>query len=392
MIKANLRNKRFTRIDINLSYLSNNVAVLKSCLKNPDTKIMAVVKSNAYGHGVIEVSKHLVKNKVNALGVALAEDGIRLRKAGIKVPLYILGEPPMEIVPDAIKYDFILCLNSFAKADAVSRKGSSFGKKVAVHLKVDTGMNRVGINHRDAVQTIAAIKELKGIKADGIFTHFSCAGDVDQGYTNMQYERFTDVLKSLENRNIRFKTVHCANSAAFLRDGKYHFDMARIGIALYGLSPFGPESRESLNDDVDCALNRLKPVLSLKSKISFVKEVPAGESISYGASFKTSRNSLIATVPIGYADGYSRLLSNKAGVLVNGAIAPVAGNVTMDQLMIDITDIPESSNIAEGTEVTLIGNSTFRQISADYLASLIGTINYEILCMLKDRIPRVYIH
>jgi len=297
----------------------------------------------------------------------------------------------MEIVADAIKYDFTLCLNSFTKADAVSQKGAKFGKKVAVHLKVDTGMNRVGINYRDAVQAISAIKELKGIKADGIFTHFSCAGDAEQDYTNMQYKRFTDILKSLENMSIRFKTVHCANSAAFLRDNKYHFDMARIGIALYGLSPFAPESLKSLNDDAAGALNRLKPILSLKSKISFVKKVPAGESISYGASFKTLRNSLIATVPIGYADGYSRLLSNKAGVLINGAIAPVAGNVTMDQLMIDVTDIPEKSSIAEGTEVTLIGNSTFRQISADYLASLMGTINYEILCMLKDRIPRVYI-
>ncbi|MBN1298878.1 MAG: alanine racemase [Actinobacteria bacterium] len=391
MGRSNTTNKRFTRIDINLSYLSNNISVIKSCLKNPATGIMAVVKSNAYGHGLVEVSKHIVKNRIKALGVALAEDGIRLRKAGIKLPVYILGEPPMEIVEDAIKYDFILCLNSFEKAMAISNKCEKYGKKVNVNLKVDTGMNRVGINYRHAVDEIARIKELRGLKADGIFTHFSCAGEKSEDYTKMQFKRFNDVLKSLENKNIRFKTVHCANSAAFLRNKEYHFDMVRLGILLYGLSPFGADYRDWLESDAVDVLGRLKPILSLKSKVSFVKEVASGESISYGATFKTNRQSIIATVPIGYADGYSRLFSNKASVLINGQAALVAGNVTMDQLMVDVTDIARKSIVAEGTEVTLIGNSSNKIISADHLASIIGTINYEILCMLKDRIPRIYI-
>lgn len=392
MDKFNNKNRRFTRIEINLSNLSSNIRVLKTCLQYPKTKIMAVVKSNAYGHGLLEIAKHAVKNGVNSLGVALAEDAIRLRKAGIKVPVFILGEPPMEIVRDAIKYDFILCLNSFKKAKAVSAECEKFGKKISIHIKIDTGMNRVGINFKNAADEVQDICGLKGIKTEGIFTHFSCASEKNEQYTDMQWQRFKGVLEVLEQRNIRFKIKHCANSAAFLRHKDYHLDMVRLGISIYGLSPFEIDSGNWLHPEILEVLNSFKPVLSLKSKISFIKKVSAGESISYGATFKTTRPSVIATVPIGYADGYSRLFSNKAGVLVCGRIAPVAGNVTMDQLMIDVTDIADNAEITEGTEVTLVGNSDNKKITADYLAGIISTINYEILCMLKDRIPRVYIY
>ena len=392
MIKINSKNKRFTRIEINLTNLSNNIRVLKSWLNTPETRIMAVVKSNAYGHGMVEISKQAVKSGVNALGVVLAEDGIRLRKAGIKIPVYLLGEPPMEIVRDAIKYDFVLGLNSFEKAELISQRCEKFGKKITVHIKVDTGMNRIGINFREAVDEIERIVGLKGLKVEGIFTHFSCAGEKDESYTKMQWQRFQDVLGQLEARKINFQVVHCANSAAFLRYRDFHLDMVRLGISIYGLSPFGIDSGSWLDSKISELLVGLKPVLCLKSKVSFVKAVTEGESISYGATFRTARPSIIATIPIGYADGYSRLFSNKASVLINGGLAPVIGNVTMDQIMVDITDIKGNRQIKEGTEVTLIGNSTSRKMTADYLADIMGTINYEVLCMLKDRIPRIYIY
>jgi len=420
-MKLNTKSRRFTRIEINLSNLSSNIRVLKSLLASPKTRMMAVVKSNAYGHGIIEVSKHAVKNGVGALGVVLAEDAIKLRKAGIKVPIYILGEPPLEIVKDAIKYDFILCLNSPHKAHQVSDICERFGKKISVHAKVDTGMNRVGINFRNAISEIEEISSFKGIKLDGVFTHFSCAGEPDQAYTEMQWGRFLDVLDKLREKNIIIPVVHCANSAAFFRNPGYHLDMVRLGISIYGCSPFGSGADSWLESGIIQNLNKLRPVLCLKSRVSFVKNVPPGESVSYGAAFKTARDSIIATVPIGYADGYSRLLSNKASVLINGCFAPLAGNVTMDQIMVDATDVADKENIREGTEVVLVGscqNSSASsegsgtgtdsvqlkntginfqtknacKISADYLANLMGTINYEVLTMLKDRIPRVYIY
>ena len=391
MQKINSKNKRFTRIEINLSNLTRNIKVLKNHLKSPSTKIMAVVKSNAYGHGTLEISKHAVKSGVNALGVVLATDGIRIRKAGIKSPVFILGEPPMEIVRDALKYDFTLCLNSYEKAKAVSARCASFGKKLTVHIKVDTGMNRVGINFSNAVEEILKISALPGLKIEGVFTHFSCASERDMAYTEMQWQRFQDVLSGFEEKKMRFNTVHCANSAAFLRDRKYHLDMVRLGISLYGLGPFDIDAQSWLEKEVLEIIGELRPILSLKSRVSFVKTVEAGEAISYGATFRTRRKSVIATIPIGYADGYTRLYSNKAGVLINGGIAPVVGNVTMDQIMVDVTDIRGRESITEGTEVTLIGDTERREISAGYLASLIGTINYEVLCMLKDQIPRVYI-
>ncbi|MBM3706081.1 MAG: alanine racemase, partial [Actinobacteria bacterium] len=325
-------------------------------------------------------SKQAVKSGVNALGVVLAEDGIRLRKAGIRVPLYLLGEPPVEIVRDAIKYDFTLGLNSFEKAQVISRICEKFGKKITVHVKVDTGMNRIGINFKKAADEIEKIVELKGLSVKGIFTHFSCAGEEDESYTRLQWQRFQDVLRQLELKKIKFQTVHCANSAAFLRYRDFHLDMVRLGISIYGLSPFGIDSQKWLEPEILSILSQLKPVLCLKSKVSFIKTVSSGESISYGATFKTTRRSVIATIPLGYADGYSRLFSNKAGVLINGGLAPVVGNVTMDQIMVDVTDIEGNEKIKEGTEVTLIGNSGNKKVTADYLADIIGTINYEVCC------------
>jgi alanine racemase len=392
MVKINSKNKRFTKIEINLANLENNIKVLKSHLNQPKTRIMAVVKSNAYGHGMVDISKHLVKCGINILGVALIEDGIRLRKAGLKGPIYILGEQPVETVRDALKYDFILGINSFEKAVATSKLCEKFGKRLTVNIKVDTGMNRIGINFKSAAEEIKKITSLPGLSLEGIFTHFSCAGDRNEAYTMMQWSRFQGVLRQLESKDIRFKLMHCANSAAFLCHKDMHLDMVRLGISIYGVSPFNDDAEKWLSPEIIKIIKSLKPVLSLKSRVSFVKSVSSGECISYGATFKTSKSSVIATIPVGYADGYTRLFSNRAKVIIEDEYAPVVGNVTMDQIMVDVTDIANKKNITQGTEVILIGNSGNKKVTADYLANLVGTISYEILCMLKDGIPRIYIH
>ena len=390
------KNKRFTRIEINLSNLDHNLQLIQSRLKSPKVKIMAVVKSNAYGHGLIEISKQAVKSGVYALGVAFAAEGLALRKVGIEVPIFILGEPPMEIVKDAVNNNFILCLNSFEKAKTISQKCGNLGKKLKIHIKVNTGMNRLGINYRDAVEEIEKIISLPNLDVEGIFTHFSCAGEKDESYTLMQWNKFENVLGDLRQKNIIPPILHCANSAAFLRYKDFHLDMVRLGITIYGLSPFNGTGGKWLDPEILSILTKLKPVLSLKSKISFLKTLAAGQSISYGAAFKTSRDSLIATVPIGYADGYTRLFSNKAKVLIGGQLAPIVGNITMDHLMIDVTDIALKRSLTAGEEVTFIGGNgddgVEGKITADWLAGLIGTINYEVLCMLKDQIPRVYVN
>jgi len=388
------KNKRFTKIEINLTNLDHNLQIARSHLKSPKVKIMAVVKSNAYGHGLIEISKQAVESGVYGLGVAFAAEGLALRKAGIKVPIYILGEPPMEIVNDAASNDLILCLNSFEKAKEISQKCGNLGKKLKIHIKVNTGMNRLGMDYGNAIEEIEKIIFLPNLDVEGIFTHFSCAGEKDESYTLMQWSKFKNVIDKLKLKNIIPPILHCANSAAFLRYKDFHLDMVRLGISIYGLSPFNGAGDKWLDRNVLSVLTKLKPVLSLKSKISFLKTLAPGESISYGAAFKTKRKSIIATVPIGYADGYTRLFSNKAKVLIGGQLAPIVGNITMDHLMIDVTDIMLKRNLTAGEEVTFIGdsNDSDRKITADWLAGLIGSINYEVLCMLKDQIPRVYIN
>ena len=384
-------NKRAAWAEIDLSNLSHNLGVIKSFTDPSRTKIMAVVKADAYGHGAVEVSKQAVRDGVQALGVALAGEGIILRNAGISIPIYILGESPEDVFEDALKYDLILSINSFRKAKIICSKIQGSSKKIKINVNVDTGMNRVGIDFRRAPEEIIAITSLPEIELEGIFTHFSCASSRDISYTGLQWDRFTEIIERLKESSIRVKTFHCANSAAFFRSPKTHLDMARIGISMYGLNPFDSDFNNGLNKDTHGAISKLKPVLGLKAKICSLKTVLPGEPISYGGTFKTKRKSIIATVPVGYADGYSRVLSNKARVLIKGSFAPVAGNITMDQFMIDVTGIPGGDDISEGDEVVLIGRSGENQVTAEGIAKLMGTINYEVICMLKNRMPKVYI-
>jgi alanine racemase len=252
-------------------------------------------------------------------------------------------------------------------------------------------MNRIGINFNDAADQISKIAALPNLKLESISTHYSCASSRESSYTELQWARFNEIIRQVKNSRIAVKYFHCANSAAFFRYRNMHLDMVRTGISIYGLNPFDGDYNDWLGPETGNVISSLKPVFSLKARISFIKSVPRGEAISYCGTFKTKRDSIIATVPVGYADGYSRLLSNKAMVLINGMSAPVVGNITMDQFMIDITDVARDNNISVGDEVILMGDSKGQRITAEDIAQLMGTINYEVVCMFKNRIPRIYI-
>jgi len=352
---------------------------------------MAVVKASAYGHGAVEISKQAIKSGVYALGVALVEEGAELRKSGITAPIYVLGESSPETVEKAVKNNLILSVNSYRSAQFISKECDRIGMDTGVNINVDTGMNRIGINFKDAPGQISKISMLPNLKLESISTHYACASIKGDSYTQLQWERFEEAINKVKDNAIPVKFYHCANSPAFFRYKSMHLDMVRTGISIYGLNPYDSDYVEWLDPDVREAVSGLKPVLSLKTKISFIKNVPEGCSISYCGTFKTRRASVIATVPVGYADGYSRLLSNKAQVLINGKLAPVVGNVTMDQFMIDVTDVAGNGNISAGDEVILIGESAGQKITAENIAKIMGTINYEVVCMIKNRIPRIYI-
>lgn len=383
--------KRSAWAEINLKNLAHNLNVIKSYVNSSQTKIMAVVKADAYGHGAIEISKQAIGSGVHGLGVSLVEEGAKLRRANISAPVYVLGEPPPVAIEDAVKYNLVLSINSYKTAKIISERCSYLGKNAVVHINVDTGMNRIGINFKDAVTEIVKINSMTGLKVEGVFTHFSCAHLEDSSYTKAQWNKFRKIIQELKNSKVDIKTFHCANSAAFLRYKETHLDMVRAGISIYGLSPFGGNGCRWLSSETTSILSNFEPVLSLKAKISFVKKIPAGQCISYGCTFKTKRESIIATLPVGYADGYSRLLSNKSRVIIGGQFVPVVGNVTMDQIMADVTDITRDGSISVGDEAVLIGKSKGKKITIDFIADLMGTINYEVVCILKNRIPKIYI-
>jgi alanine racemase len=385
-----IKDKRFAWVEINLSNLSHNIEIIKSYSDSENTKIMAIVKADAYGHGAVEVSKQAIKCGVYALGVALVEEGVKLRKAGISTPIYVLGESPAKTVKEAAKNNLILGVNSYESAQSISRECAENNTEITVSLNMDTGMNRIGINFDDAADQIPKILALPKLKINAVSTHYACASCRNGAYTELQWNRFNEILNSTKDKT-KLDFYHCANSAAFFRYKNMHLDMVRTGIAIYGLNPYDLDYCEWLDPNaVDAVLN-LKPVFSLKARITFIKKVPEDMTISYCGTFKTLRESIIATIPVGYADGYSRLLSNKAIVLVKGKPAPVVGNITMDQFMVDITDIVRDDAVSVGDEVILIGQYEGQKITAEDIARMMGTINYEIVCMYKNRIPRIFV-
>ncbi|MHB1376682.1 MAG: alanine racemase [Candidatus Humimicrobiaceae bacterium] len=388
---------RFAWVEINLEDLSENFKLIKdyiSSFQEINTfkpKIMAVVKANAYGHGLIEISREAVLSGASWLGVALVHEGLMLREGGIKVPILCLGSHAPEKIRDAIENDITLSVTSLESAKLISDFCIGANMDAKVHIKIDTGMNRIGINYKNAIQSILLIKKLPKLDVDGVFTHFACASEKEESYTLMQWERFSKIIKELKAMDSDIRNYHCANSAAFIRYPHMHLDMVRLGIIIYGMNPFNNDFPDFCSKDASEFTQRLKPVLSLKAKISFIKRVAARESISYHGTFRTKKESIIATIPLGYADGYSRHFSNKSKMIFNDCFAPVVGNVTLDLTMIDLTDCRDVHKAKTGDEVVLIGKSNELNLTASELADLIGTINYEIVCMIGDRIPRLYL-
>jgi alanine racemase len=341
-------------------------------------KILAVVKAQAYGHGALRVSRHLLELGADMLGVALIEEGRELRAAGIEAPVLVMGAVFPEQAEAIAELGLTPLVYDMAVARAVADAAQKLKVKVAVHVKIDTGMGRIGISPAAAEDFIADLVNLDGITVQGLMTHFADADLRDKRFASEQMDRFESVLKKLDSRGIAIPLRHAANSAAVLDYRRALFTMVRPGLMLYGYNPLEGEGSGA----------DLRPVLSLVTRIVFLKRVPAGVPISYGRTFVTKRESVIATIPIGYADGYNRGLSNRGEAIVRGIRVPVAGRVCMDMTMLDVTDVP---GVSEGDGVVLIGSQGNERITADDIAVQTGTISYEVLCGISSRVPRVYV-
>lgn len=368
-----------TWVEVNLDVIAQNVRNIKKLI-GEKKELMAVVKGNAYGHDVLETSLVFLKNGVSRLAVARIEEGILLRKAGIAVPILVLGltlEQQVEllvsynITPTVCKYETIEKLSKFAVKEE---------KTVKVHIKVDTGMGRIGIFPNHVLDFVKKVKVLKNIEIEGIFTHFSVADEKDKAYTEAQFKKFMEVLNILEKEGIKIPVKHVGNSATLLDFPHMWLDLLRPGISIYGLYP----SRE-VQKTV-----KLIPAHTFKTRIIFLKELPAGECISYGRTYNTQqKRTVVASLPVGYADGYNRLLSNQGEVLVRGKRVPIIGRVCMDQTMIDATNLPQ---VEIGDEVVLWGRQGQEEITVEEIADKIKTINYEVVHMPdKKRVPKLFI-
>ncbi len=366
--------------EINLNAIAHNVREIRKLTGN-HVEMMGVVKADAYGHGVLEVVRTLLDNGVTQLAVSMLDEAIQIRKMGIDVPILILSYTDPARAEDIIENELTQTVFSFDLPQALSAASVRLGKSVKVHIKVDTGMTRVGfMPGYNAVKNIMEIGRMPGLIIEGIFTHFASADECDRDYTNMQFERFMSLCTELGRVGIHIPIKHVCNSAGTIQYPEMHLDMVRPGVILYGLYP---------SQDVNRDIIHLEPAMTLKANVILVKDVESDVCISYGRKFRTSRQSKIATIPIGYADGYTRLLSNKGRMLVNGEFAPVAGRICMDQCMIDVTDLKHEVHV--GDEVVIFGSQNGACISVEELATEIGTINYELICIIGKRIPRVYL-
>jgi alanine racemase len=357
---------------------------------------MAVVKANAYGHGMIEVAQRALKCGAEFLGVARLDEAIRLREAGIDSPVLIFGYTPPARAGELIEFGLTQTVSSYPNAEALSRAAASQGKIIKIHLKVDTGMGRLGIladhfrPHRtgmrlgcdvagDAVREIELIARLPGLKVDGLFTHLATADSADKSYANNQFERFLDLIEGLRAIGVDTPLKHAANSAAIIDLPETHLDMVRAGISLYGLYPSGEVNKHRIT---------LKPAMTLKSMVVHLKTVPPGFKVGYGCTHETVKQTVLATIPIGYADGYNRHLSSRGWMLVRGRKAPVVGRVCMDLTILDVGHIPD---VRLEDEVVLFGRQGDSAIHVDEIAATLETINYEVVSTISDRVPRWYL-
>ncbi|MBC7766344.1 MAG: alanine racemase [Hyphomonadaceae bacterium] len=365
--------------EVNLDNIAHNVKEIRRIV-TPRVKIMAVTKADAYGHGYLEVAKTLVESGADYFGVAFLDEAKQLRRNGFELPILILGYTPLEWVHELVAFNIIQTVYNFEAAQAISQAAYRVGKQAKIHVKIDTGMNRLGfLCNEQSIQTILDIAKLPNLEIEGIFTHFASADETDRSFTVFQYEKFMEICKALHDNGLSIPVKHACNSAATIGFPEMHLDMVRPGLILYGLYP---------SEEVDHSLIQLKPAMELKAMVTYIKQVPSEMPVSYGRTYTTKADTKIATVPIGYADGYSRLLAHKAKILINGQFAPVIGRICMDQCMIDVSSV---NNIAIGDEVVIFGEQGGQSIFIEEIAATMGTINYELLCVIGKRVPRVYI-
>ncbi|PKM93663.1 MAG: alanine racemase [Firmicutes bacterium HGW-Firmicutes-1] len=372
--------KQYHRVfaEINIDYIEDNLKAIKDYVGH-NKEVMVVIKADGYGHGAIPIARQLYEAGINCIGVATIQEAIALRKYDIDIPIVVLGYSPVEEYENLVEYDIIQTVYKYSMAKGISDAATKAGKNAKIHIKIDTGMMRIGFFPDQAtVDTIIKMHTLPNLEIEGIFTHFAQADGEDRSFTNDQIELFNCFISKLEENAITIPKIHASNSAGMIEYKNAHFDIVRAGIALYGLYP---------SSTIDHTKLILKPSLSLKSNIIFLKEVGEGVPISYGGTYTTSKRCKIATIPVGYGDGYPRSLSSKGRVLIRGQYAPIIGRICMDQFMVDVTDIKE---VCEGDEAVLIGMQGESEISVEEIAELDGTINYEIVCQLGKRIPRVY--
>lgn len=362
---------------VNLDNIYENIININKNVSE-GTSMVAVVKMDGYGHGAVPVAKKIDEH-IDAYAVATVDEGINLRINGIDKPIYILGFTYEKRIKEAIKYDIRMAVFEYEMAEKINEVAAKMGKKAKIHIKLDTGMSRIGFKDDEkAVEDVVAISKLENIEIEGIFTHFARADETDKSNTFMQMKRFDEFNAKLKENGVDIKIKHCSNSAGIIDLKEANYNATRIGISLYGLYP----SDEVNKDNVP-----LKPALELKSHIVFIKDIDEGTAVSYGGTFVADKKMRIATIPVGYGDGYPRSLSNKGYVLINGKCAPILGRVCMDQFMVDVTDI----DAKKGDLVTLVGEDNGAFLSVEEVSGMAGTFNYEFICDVGKRVPRVYI-
>jgi len=364
-------------VEVSLDNIRYNLKQVKRNVSQ-ETLIMAVVKADGYGHGAIPVARAAVGAGADRLAVALPVEGKELREAGFDLPIQVMGEVLPQQIPVLIDNDLIPTVSKKETAKELNRLAISKNIKKKIHIKIDTGMGRIGIFPGEAINFIRYVNNLERLKIEGLMTHFAKADEEDKEYTYHQWEKFNYVIRKIEEEEINIPLKQVANSATIIELPQMSLDIVRPGIMIYGLRP-SPEVDEDFS---------LRPVMSFKARILYLKETPGGHGISYGATYITPERRKIATIPVGYADGYPRLLSNRGQVLIHGKRAPIRGRICMDQIMVDVTDIPD---VKVEDEVVLIGKQGDEEITATELADLTGTINYEIVCGISKRVPRIYV-
>ena len=364
--------------NIDLDAFEHNICQIRSQLA-PDTKLCCVIKANAYGHGAVEIADVLEQLHVDYLAVACVDEALELRVSGVHAPILILGETWHDQFEDAIKNEITLTIFTLEDAKRLSAIACQLGRTAKIHVKLDTGMSRIGFQCTEAsADAIAQIAALPGIELEGMFTHFACADMEGRAKTEAQISKYQQMEAWLSDRKVEIPVKHCANSAGIMDYKQVQMDMVRAGIIIYGLYPSDEISHESLD---------LKPVMSLQSHITHVKTIAPGTAVSYGGTYVAKEDTVLATIPVGYADGYLRSLSGKGCVLIRGERAPICGRVCMDQMMVDVTHIKD---VSVGDTVTLVGTQNGAVLSVEEVSGLAGSFNYEFVCEVARRVPRVY--